>query len=178
MNYIRVHAGGITLETGGVQESQVSILWNCGLWAHHVGKKIREGVVIMHDHDSNAGQRKACQLCQCQHRYQGRGKKRTIFLLVERGGPIGKVLVHRWSPECYRQMQQGLNDTVIRQGVYISRRILLLRSYGSQGRLNKSWKGECGHQIKQNNGKENVFDTCTRGIPFPRTSIESIHDRR
>ena len=37
MNYIRVHAGGITLETGGVQESQVSILWNCGLWAHHVG---------------------------------------------------------------------------------------------------------------------------------------------
>ena len=37
MNYIRVHAGGITLETGGVQESQVSILWNGGLWAHHVG---------------------------------------------------------------------------------------------------------------------------------------------
>ena len=36
MNYIRVHAGGITLETGGVQESQISILWNCGLWAHHV----------------------------------------------------------------------------------------------------------------------------------------------
>ena len=38
MNYIRVHAGGITLGTGGVQESQFSILWNCGLWAHHVVK--------------------------------------------------------------------------------------------------------------------------------------------
>ena len=37
MNYIRVHARGITLGTGGVQESQVSILWNCGLWSHHVG---------------------------------------------------------------------------------------------------------------------------------------------
>ena len=37
MNYIRVHMRGITLGTGGVQESQVSILWNCGLWAHHVG---------------------------------------------------------------------------------------------------------------------------------------------
>ena len=37
MNYVRVHARGITLGTGGVQESQVSILWNCGLWAHHVG---------------------------------------------------------------------------------------------------------------------------------------------
>ena len=24
-------------EQEGVQESQVSILWNCGLWAHHVG---------------------------------------------------------------------------------------------------------------------------------------------
>ena len=24
-------------EQGGVQESQVSILWNCGLWAHHGG---------------------------------------------------------------------------------------------------------------------------------------------
>ena len=36
MSYIRSQARGITLETGGVQESQVSILWNCGLWAHHV----------------------------------------------------------------------------------------------------------------------------------------------
>ena len=36
VNYIRGHARGITLGTRGVQESQVSILWNCGLWAHHV----------------------------------------------------------------------------------------------------------------------------------------------
>ena len=43
MNYIRVHAGGITLGTGGVQESQVSILWNCGLWAHHVVKSRKVG---------------------------------------------------------------------------------------------------------------------------------------
>ena len=26
MNYVRVHAGGITLGTGGVQESQISIM--------------------------------------------------------------------------------------------------------------------------------------------------------
>ena len=37
VSYIRSQARGITLETGGVQESQVSMLWNCGLWAHHVG---------------------------------------------------------------------------------------------------------------------------------------------
>ena len=102
------------------------------------------------------------QLCWQQRWYQGRGTKRTIFPLVERGGPIGKVLVHRWWPECYRQFQQGLTNTVVHQGVYISRRILLLRSYGSQGRLNKSmerkmwssdqteqWKGKCVWHIYQ-----------------------------
>ena len=43
MNYIRSQARGITLEIEGVHESQVSILWNCGLWPHHVGKKYEEG---------------------------------------------------------------------------------------------------------------------------------------
>ena len=86
----------------GVQESQVSILWNYGLWAHHVVKS-RKGVDILHGHDSKTCQRVAYQLCQQQCRYQGRGTKRTIFLLVERGGPVGKILVHRWLPECHQQ---------------------------------------------------------------------------
>ena len=100
--------------------------------------KSRKGGDVLHNHVSKACQRRVYGSCRQQRRYQGRGTKRTIFLLVERGGPIGKVLVHRWLPECYRQMQQGLSDTVVHQGVYISRIILLLRSYGSQGRLNKS----------------------------------------
>ena len=83
--------------------------------------KSRKGGDILHSHDNKAGQRVACRLCWQQRRYQGRGTKRTIFLLVERGGPIGKVLVHRWSPECYRQFQQGLTNMVVHQGVYISR---------------------------------------------------------
>ena len=86
---------------------------------------------ISHGHNSKACQRVACQLCRQQHRYQGRGTKRTIFLLVERGRPIGKVLVHQWLPECYQQKQQGLTDRVVHQGVYIGRGILLLRSYNS-----------------------------------------------
>ena len=115
-----------------------------------------KGGDVLRDHASKASQRLACRLCRQQPRYQGRGTKRTIFLLVERGRPIGKVLVHRWLPKCYQQKQQGLTDTVVHQGVYISRRTLLLRSYGSQGRLNKSmerkmwsldqteqWKGKC-----------------------------------
>ena len=58
---------------------------------------------ILHGHDNKACQRVARQLCRKQRRYQGRGTKRTILLLVERGGPIGKVLVHRWLPECHQQ---------------------------------------------------------------------------
>ena len=93
---------------------------------------------ILHGHDSKACQRVACQLCRQHRRYQGRGAKRTIFLLVERGGPIGKVLVHRWLPECHQQKQQGLTDRVVHRGVYISSKLLLLRSYRSQERLNKT----------------------------------------
>ena len=35
--------------------------------------------------------------------YQGRGAERTIFLLAERGGPVGEVLVHRGLPGCRQQ---------------------------------------------------------------------------
>ena len=56
---------------------------------------------ILHGYDSKACLRIACQLCWHQRWYQGRGTKRTIFLFVERGGPVGKVLVHRWLPECH-----------------------------------------------------------------------------
>ena len=65
--------------------------------------KSRKGGDIFHDHDSKACQRVACQLCRQQRRYQWRGTKKTIFQLIERGGPLGKVLVHQWLPECYQQ---------------------------------------------------------------------------
>ena len=43
----------------------------------------RKALLILHGHDSKESQRIACQLCWQQCRYQGRGTKRTIFLLVE-----------------------------------------------------------------------------------------------
>ena len=100
--------------------------------------KSRRSGDILHGHDGKACQRIAYELCRQQHRFQGRGTKRTIFVLVERGGPVGKVLVHRWLPKCYRQFQQGLTDRVVHRGVYISRRILLLRSYRSRETLNQA----------------------------------------
>ena len=93
---------------------------------------------ILHGHDSKACQRVPCQLCRQHVGTKGEGRRELFSCSLKRGGPIGKVLVHRWLPECYQQKQQGLTDTVVHQGVYISRRILLLRSYGSQGRLNNS----------------------------------------
>ena len=42
-----------------------------------------KGGDVLRDHVNKACQRIACLLCRQQHRYQGRGTKRTIFLLVE-----------------------------------------------------------------------------------------------
>ena len=78
--------------------SYVSVGYGPTMWV-----KSRKSEDVLHDHVSKICQRIAYQLCRQQHQYQGRGTKRTIFLLVEGGGPIGKVLVHRWIPECHQQ---------------------------------------------------------------------------
>ena len=137
----------------------------------------RKGADILHVHDSKVCQKVACQICRQQHRYQGRGTKRTIFLLVERGRAIGKVLVHRWLLECYRQMQQGLTDMVVHQGVYISRRILLLRSYRSPKRLNKTMERKrwSSDQIEQWNGKY-VYTPISGVYPSQGQAEHDNHD--
>ena len=45
--------------------------------------KSRRSGDILHGHDSKTCEWVACRLCRQQRRYQGRGTKRTIFLLVE-----------------------------------------------------------------------------------------------
>ena len=69
-----------TLEDRDVQDRERgSILWvmdpPCGLKARRR--------YILHGHDRKAGQRTICQLCWQERWYQGRGTKRTIFLLVK-----------------------------------------------------------------------------------------------
>ena len=85
-----------------MKPSRVSILVPVG-YGPTMWVKSRKGGDVLRDHASKVCQRIAYQLCRQEHQYQGRGMKRTIFLLVERGGPIGKVLVHRWLPECHQQ---------------------------------------------------------------------------
>ena len=48
------------------------------------------------------------------------------FLLVERGGPIGKVLVHRRLPEVINSRNRVTPDRRVHRGVYLSRGLPLL----------------------------------------------------
>ena len=137
VNHIRSQARGITSTTGCIGESGFDPveLWVMG---PPCGLKEGKALFILNGHDSKACQRVPCQLCRQQRWYLGRGTKRTIFLLVERGEPIGKVLVHRWLPECHQQKEQGLTDRIVHRGVYISRELSLLRYFRLPERLNKT----------------------------------------
>ena len=155
VNYIREHAQGITLGTWGVQESQVLILGPVG-YGPTMWVKSRKGGDVLHNHVSKACQRVTCRLCRQQCRYQGRGTKRTIFLLVE---------ARRTNRQSSRpSVVTGITSTIVTWSnwhgcsprFYISRRIILLGSHRSQGRLNQTmerkiwlsdqteqWKGQC-----------------------------------
>ena len=126
VNYIWGHARGITLETWGCTgesgfDPGGTVGYGPTMWF-----KSRKGGNVSHDHVSKTCQRIACQLCRQQHRYQGRGTKRTIFLLIERGGPVGKVLVHRRLPEVVNSRNRVTPDRKVHQGVYLSRGLPLL----------------------------------------------------
>ena len=47
----------------------------------------------------------------------------------------------------------------------------------SKERLTKQWEGKGGYQIKQNNGKENVFKHIFQGYILPKDKQNIIHDR-
>ena len=101
-NYISSQERGISLATGCTGESGFDPVEFVG-YGPTMWVKDRKSGVILHGYDNHAGQTITCRLCRQQRRYQGRGTKWTIFLLIERGGPIRKVLVHRWLPECHQQ---------------------------------------------------------------------------
>src|SRR4051812_12115467 len=73
---------------------------------------------------------------------KGEGRREPFSCSLRRGGPIGKVLVHRWSPKSHQQSQQGVIDEVVHQSVYISSQLSLLRQVISQERLNRQMEGE------------------------------------
>ena len=154
--------------------------WSCGTvgYGPTMWVKSRKGDDVLHDHVSMACQRITGHLCWQQRWYQGRGTRRTIFLLVERGRTIGKVLVHRWLPEYHQQKQHGLTDRIVHGGVYISKRILPLRSYRSQERLNKTMERKrwSSDQIEQWNGKY-VYTPISGVYPSQGQTEHDIHNR-
>src|SRR3954465_4455635 len=81
-----------------------------------------------------------CQLCWQQHQRQGRGTKRTIFLLV-------KTRRTNWQSSCPSVVTEksstivtGCTDKVVHRSVYISRELSLLRRVTLEERLNRPMK--------------------------------------
>ena len=122
VNHIRSQARGITSTTGCIGELGFDPVETVG-YGPTMWVKSRKGGDVLYDHVGNTCQRIACQLRRQQRRYQGRGTKRTIFLLVERGGPVGKVLVHRWLPNVINKSNRVTPGKMVHRGVYISRDI-------------------------------------------------------
>ena len=101
MNYIQSQARGITLATGCIGESGFDPveLWvmgpPCGL---NVERAVTSCTVMIARHvreyhvsyvGNNVGTK-------------GEGRREPFSCSLKRGGPIGKVPVHRWLPECHQ----------------------------------------------------------------------------
>ena len=169
MNYLRVHAGGITLETGVSRRVRFRSCGTVG-YGPTMWVKIRKGVDILHCHDSKSCERITGQLCWLHCWYQGRGTKRTIFLLVERGGPIRQssrpaVVTGMSSTKVTGSYWQNCTTRCLHK-----RKILLLRSYRSQERLNQQWKENMIIRLNRTMERKICLNTYFEGISFPRTS--------
>src|SRR3954465_164979 len=72
---------------------------------------------------------------------KGEGRGEPFSCSLRRGGPIGKVLVHRWSPKVIIN-RDSLYGQVVHRSVYISRDLSLLKQFISQERLNRPMEGK------------------------------------
>ena len=57
---------------------------------------------------------------------KGEGRREPFSCSLQRGGPIGKVLVHRWLPEVINSRNKVTPDRKVHRGVYLSRGLPLL----------------------------------------------------
>ena len=164
VNCIRSQAQGISLAIGSTWESGFDPmeLWVMG---PPCGSKSRKGDVILHDFDSKACLTITYQLCRQQHRYQGRGTKGTIFLLV-------------WTRRTYRQISRpsvvtGKSSIIVTGSYWQSgttmclpkQEIITAQLSRIQERLNKQWKGKC------------VFTPISGVYPSQGQAEHDIHDR-
>src|SRR3954463_1673760 len=58
---------------------------------------------------------------------KGEGRREPFSCSLTRGGPLGKVLVHRWSPKKIINNSNRLYGQVAHRSVHISRELSLLR---------------------------------------------------
>src|ERR1041385_1936303 len=89
-------------------------------------------------------QRSTCSLCRQQRQYQGRGTKRTIFLLVKTRRTSRQSSRPSVVTEKSSTIVTGCTNRVVHLSVYISKELSLLRKDTLQERLNRPMKGKMG----------------------------------
>ena len=118
-------------------------------------------------------------ICQQHRRYQGRGTKRTIFLLVE----TRRANRQSSRPSVVTGMSSIKSNRVFLTELYtevftIAGEYYCLDHIDHKQRLTNQWKEKYDYRIKQNNGKENLFKThISRVYPSEGQVEHDIHVR-
>ena len=86
------------LRSRNAQKSQVSVLGNSGL----VRIMSKKGGSILCDHDARFVREQLVSYVGNIVDTKGEGRREPFSCSLRRGGPIGKVLVHRWLPKCHQ----------------------------------------------------------------------------
>ena len=95
---------------------------------------------------------------------KGEGRREPLSCSLRRGGPIGKVLVHRGSPKCYQQSWQLVRSSSTLKCLHKQTIITAQISYIKR-------------KIKQTIGREKVMTHKYQCIPFQGKAYEDIHDQ-
>ena len=113
---------GNNLRNRNVNKSQV---WSCGTMVY--GPTLnKKGVDIQCDQVSRYDGEQLVNYVGNNISAKGEGRRVPFSCSLRQGGPIGKVLVHRWSPKVIKNCNR-LYGQVVHRSVYISKELSLLR---------------------------------------------------
>ena len=85
-----------------VHESQVSVLWNSNQGGSRIGRVVTYYEITMQGLSENS----LSVISATTLIPRARDNENHFFCSLKRGGPIGKVLVHRWLLKCHQQKKQ------------------------------------------------------------------------
>src|SRR3954469_25578926 len=102
MNCIRGQARGIILGNGTGMYKRVRFR-SCGTVGYGTTKN-REGGDMLCDHDARFVREQFVSYVSNNVGTKGEGRREPFSCSLRRGGPIGTVLLRRWSPKGHQQL--------------------------------------------------------------------------